>query len=83
MERKKGLSQKTTSCPSYDDDNNIKLCDRTSFFFLYFDRQLEPESTGFFEKRDKGAIDVASHDSVHGSDKLAANEDDRNNRGRT
>lgn len=34
-----------------------------------------------FEKRDEGAIDVAGHDSVHGANELASNEDDREDRG--
>lgn len=36
----------------------------------------KPKGASFFEERDEGAIDMGSHDSVHGADELAANEDD-------
>lgn len=61
----------------------------SSFFFLSFflvTCQLEmlirsePEGPSLLEKGDQGAIDMGSHDSVHGADELAANKNHRNSR---
>lgn len=40
----------------------------------------KPKSTSILEERNKGAIDMTSHDPIHGANKLATNEHNRDNR---
>lgn len=43
--------------------------------------ESEPESAGFLEEGDEGAVDVSCHYPVHGTHELSAYEDDRDGRG--